>query len=139
MPGAEKLIKHLHSKQIPIALATSSARFTFEMKTKPHKEIFSLFDPIVIASDDPEISKGKPDPQPFLVAASRFKNPPKDMSNVIVFEDSINGVQAANAAGMKSIWVPDHRVSKKSITAALILDSLEDFKPEDFGLPPFDQ
>lgn len=138
MPGAEKLVRHLAAKGIPIAVATSSKGFTFRLKTKPHSELFSLFDHIVIASEDPEIKKGKPDPQTFLVAAKRFKNPPTDMKNVLVFEDAVTGVQAANAAGMRSVWVPDRRMPLDAAEPYLHLKSLEDFKPEDFGLPAYD-
>ncbi|KAH9404730.1 Pseudouridine-5'-phosphatase [Tyrophagus putrescentiae] len=134
MPGAEKLVRHLAAKGVPIAVATSSKGFTFRLKTKPHV----FFDHIVIASEDPEISKGKPDPQTFLVAAKRFKNPPTDMKNVLVFEDAVTGVQAANAAGMRSVWVPDHRMPLDAAKPFLYLKSLEDFKPEDFGLPAYD-
>lgn len=138
MPGAVKLIKHLHSKGVPIAVATSSKQFTFDLKTKHHPELFSLFNHIIVASSEPEITKGKPDPQTFLVCASRFNNPPKDMSKCLVFEDSVSGVQAANAAGMVSVWVPDPRMEKDAVKSFLTLNSLEEFKPEDFGLPAYD-
>ncbi|KAI2797441.1 Pseudouridine-5'-phosphatase [Blomia tropicalis] len=137
MPGAEALIRHLHRNQIPIAIATSTRRTNYDMKTLRHKELFSLFDHIVIASDDPEIERGKPDPQPFLVCASRFKDKPTDMSKILVFEDSISGIQAANLAGMKSVWIPDPRIVNSTISCFLKLDSLEQFKPELVGLPPF--
>lgn len=138
MPGAEKLVRHLAAHKVPIAVATSSKGFTFELKTKPHKELFSLFHHILIASEDKEITRGKPDPQTFLVAASRFDVPPADNGQVLVFEDSVAGVQAANSAGMKSIWVPDPRMPRDAVQAYLTLDSLLDFKPEQFGLPPYD-
>ena len=97
-----------------------------------------MFDHIVLASEDPEIQHGKPDPQTFLVCAARFSNPPQDMSQVLVFEDSTSGVEAANRAGMKSVWVPDPRMPKDTVKPFLLLDSLEDFRPEDFHLPAFD-
>lgn len=140
MAGAEKLVRHLAAKKIPIAVATSSKGFTFALKTKPHKELFSLFHHILIASEDPEIINGKPDPQTFLVAAARFDegSRPTDMSNVLVFEDSVAGVQAANAAGMKSIWVPDPRMPKDAVVAYRTYDSLEQFVPQEFGLPAYE-
>lgn len=106
MSGAEELVKHLHKNSIPIAIATSSKRSTFEMKTRKLKHIFNLFEPILIASDDPEITRGKPDPQTFLVCASRFAVKPNDMSNVLVFEDSPAGVKAAMSAGMQCVSIP---------------------------------
>ncbi|OTF78866.1 hypothetical protein BLA29_007546 [Euroglyphus maynei] len=139
MPGAERLIRHFHHHRIPIAVATSSKRYTFDLKTKEHRELFQLFDHIVIASEDPEITAGKPDPQTFLVCASRFRPPPTTMTSVLVFEDSANGVLAANAANMISVWIPDPQIrsaKQHEIDAHYTLNSLLDFKPEQFSLPP---
>lgn len=135
MPGAERLVRHLHSKGVPIAVCTSSREEMFKLKIAHHKELFDLFDHIVIAGNDPEITRHKPDPQPFLVCASRFSPPPASMANVLVFEDSIAGIKAANSAGMKSVWVPDSRMDKNEIEAFLTLNSLEDFAPQNYGLP----
>ena len=57
-----------------------------------------------------------------------------------MFEDAPNGVEAAHAAGMPCVWVP-HKEQDRSFLhekTELILDSLEDFKPEMFGLPSYD-
>ena len=59
---------------------------------------------------------------------------------MLVFEDAPNGVQSAHAAGMPCVWVP-HKEQERSVLhekTELVLDSLEDFKPEMFGLPPYD-
>lgn len=58
---------------------------------------------------------------------------------VLVFEDSGNGVVSANAADMQCVWVPDPRTDTSQVAdkATLIIPSLEDFKPEEFGLPPY--
>jgi len=56
----------------------------------------------------------------------------------LVFEDAPNGVTGARAAGMQVVMVPDKIIPKeKTSHATQVISSLLDFKPEDFGLPPF--
>ncbi|KRJ97282.1 probable pseudouridine-5'-phosphatase isoform X1 [Drosophila yakuba] len=137
MPGAERLLRHLHANKIPFCLATSSGADMVELKTAQHRELFGLFNHKVCGSTDKEVVNGKPAPDIFLVAASRFGVPPK-ASDCLVFEDSPNGVTAANSAGMQVVMVPDPRLSQeKTSHATQVLGSLADFKPEQFGLPAF--
>ena len=55
-----------------------------------------------------------------------------------MFEDAPNGVEAGKAAGMKVVMVPDKRTDPdKFVKADCVLNSLEDLKLEEWGLPNF--
>lgn len=137
MQGAERLVRHLHQHKIPIALATSSGADSVEVKTKNHRELFELFGHKVMGSSDPEVKEGKPAPDIFLVAAARFADCPQP-DQCLVFEDAPNGVTAAIAAGMQAVMVPDPNIEEEQRKhATVVLQSLEDFRPEQFGLPAF--
>ncbi|XP_054164688.1 pseudouridine-5'-phosphatase-like [Oppia nitens] len=137
MPGAERLVLHLHKHNIPIAIATNTKRDRFDRKTRHLQHIFKLFHHIVICSDDPEITRGKPDPQPYEVCANRFTAKPQSMQNVLVFEDSPTGVTSGLAAGCQVVWVPAVDIDKNLVKPTLTLNSLEEFEPQLFGLPNF--
>jgi len=134
MKGADRLIRHLHQSKVPFCLATSSGREMADVKMSTHQELFDLFNHKVVGTS---VKHGKPAPDIFLLAASLFETNPKP-SDCLVFEDSPNGVRAAASAGMQSVMVPDKIVKpEQRKEATLVLESLEDFKPELFGLPPF--
>lgn len=137
LKGADRLIQHLHQNKVPFCLATSSSQEMAEVKMGSHQGLFELFSHKVMGSTDPEVKHGKPSPDIFLIAAKRFKTKP-DPSECLVFEDAPNGVKAAVSAGMQCVMVPDKIVApEQRKEATIVLESLEDFKPEMFGLPPF--
>jgi pseudouridine 5'-phosphatase len=133
-PGALRLTCHLHNHAVPQAVATSSDRHHFELKTMRHRGWFDKFDCIVVG-EDPEVRRGKPAPDIFLVAARRLGALPQDC---LVFEDAPPGVEAARAAGMYVIAVPDpNMINHPYPEADEVLSSLDDFDPAEWGLPPY--
>ncbi|MFZ4683240.1 MAG: HAD family hydrolase [Terrimicrobiaceae bacterium] len=83
----------------PLAIASGGHREMVEA-TLNAIDIIGMFDAIVCAED---YDRGKPFPDPFLLAAERIGVPPEDC---LVFEDSPTGVDAAKAAGMHYVFVP---------------------------------
>ncbi|XP_006341286.1 (DL)-glycerol-3-phosphatase 2, partial [Solanum tuberosum] len=136
--GASRLIHHLHENGIPICVATGTHTRHFDLKTQRHSELFSLMHHIV-RGDDPEVKQGKPSPDIFLAAANRFEGGPVDPQIILVFEDAPSGVLAAKNAGMSVVMVPDARLdSSYHQVADQVLNSLLDFSPDDWGLPPLE-
>ncbi|XP_045507517.1 probable pseudouridine-5'-phosphatase [Colias croceus] len=137
LDGAERLIRHLHETKVPFALATSSSDRSVKTKIASYKELFSYFNHMVMGSTDKEVKFGKPNPDIFLVAASRFPDKPEP-SKCLVFEDSPHGVTAGISAGMQVVMVPDPHLDKRLTThATIVLPTLAKFQPEIFGLPAF--
>ena len=141
LPGALRLVTHLRSAGIPLALATSTSRATLARKLSSKPTFRESFD-TVCCGDDAEVVRGKPHPDCFLlVAQSRGVDP----SRCLVIEDAPCGVQAATSAGMRVVVVPSLRSAGDSFEAnsqassgvVEILPSLLTFHPEKYGLPAF--
>ncbi|KAK0455568.1 HAD-like domain-containing protein [Desarmillaria tabescens] len=156
LPGVRKLVLHLKKHKIPMAVATGSRRRNYELKTGHLQEIFRCFDGRVVCADDERwVMKGKPEPDIFLVAAREMlhRNVGEARSEIsetheaerrkgLVFEDGLPGMQAGKRAGMNVIWIPDANLLDVEYVgeekADAMLKSIEDFVPEEWGLPPYD-
>jgi HAD superfamily hydrolase (TIGR01509 family) len=98
--GVIELLDHLDVARIPRAICTSSSHASVQRTLGP-SGILPRFDAIVASGDYP---RGKPNPDPFLTAATRLAVAPEYS---LALEDSHNGVRAAHAAGMMTVMVPD--------------------------------
>lgn len=118
LPGAEKLLQELktarniNSMKVHIALASSSEKYNYELKTsrRETKDLLSAFDNSPrILGDDPRLKKGrgKPAPDIFLMALEAINQgldgneAPITPTECLVFEDSVPGVEAARRAKMR--------------------------------------
>lgn len=85
--------------RIPFAIVSGSPRASI-VATLAGLGLADRFDVLVGAED---YTRGKPDPEPFLVAAERLGVAPGEC---LVFEDADAGIAAAQAAGMQWVRVP---------------------------------
>ena len=130
-PGAPELTAALAARGVRQAVATSSGRRLFALKTTRHRDWFDVFTAVVLG-DDPRVGRGKPAPDIFLLAASELG---ADPASCLVVEDAPAGVEAAHAAGMQVVAVPDPEMDRARFTDAdLVIDSLADVTPATFGL-----
>ncbi len=130
MPGARELTAALRACRVPVAVATSSVRPVFELKTTHHRPWFAGFD-VVVTGDDPRIGRGKPAPDIYLLAARELGVAPR---RCVAIEDAPAGVEAARAAGMQVVAIPDPALGRARVAAAdVVLDSMVGLRPEDLG------
>ena len=87
-----------YRSRVPLAVASGGTRAVVE-PTLRNVGLFDLFDAVVTYDD---VERGKPSPDLFLLAAERLGSPPNDC---IVYEDTDEGVTAAQHAGMRVIDV----------------------------------
>ena len=101
LKGVPEFLKELRANGIKVALGSASknSRLILE-KIK----MIEFFDVII---DGNNITKGKPDPQVFLMGAEATNCKPIDC---VVFEDALAGVQAGKAGGMRVIGVGDPKI-----------------------------
>lgn len=105
LPDVPKVLDFLKENEIPIALGSASKN------AQPILEkvgLLSYFDTIV---DGNNVTKAKPDPEVFLLAARQLG---VSAANCVVFEDAVAGVEAANSAHMISIGIGDEDVLSKA-------------------------
>lgn len=107
MAGAQALVERCSALGIPMALATSSAQAAVALKAKPHPWLAAIT--VRVHGDDPELQRGKPAPDVFLLAAARLGVAADE--RCWAFEDSPAGAQAALAAGCRVHVVPPPQLS----------------------------
>jgi HAD superfamily hydrolase (TIGR01509 family) len=94
-------VEHIDAQhgRIPFAVVSGSTRESVTASLVSLK-LLDKFDTMVCAG---EYKKSKPDPEAFLLAASKLGVAPE---TCLVFEDTDLGIQAAEAAGMASVKIP---------------------------------
>ena len=128
LPGVRPLMEGLHRLGVKQAIGSSAPRANLDLILRL-TGIEGFLSAVVSAEDT---TRGKPDPQVFLVAAQRLGVEPR---RCVVFEDAPAGVEAAKAGGMKCIavrFVGHHSADKLARAGAdRVVASLEEVSPED--------
>ncbi|MBM2832118.1 MAG: tRNA threonylcarbamoyl adenosine modification protein YeaZ [Dehalococcoidia bacterium] len=117
--GAAELIRSLHQRGFRQAITSSAPMENIRSLLEP-LDLLKYFQAVVSGRD---VARGKPDPQVFLAAAQKLQVKPE---NCLVIEDAVAGVQAARAAGMKSIAVTNSHPRDSLAEADLVVDSLSE-------------
>ena len=119
LPGVYDLLCELESLSIPLAVASSSPMDLVKTALKK----LNIFDTFTIIHSGVLEKHNKPFPDVYLATAKQLGVAPRDC---LVLEDSSGGVQAAKAADMKCVAVPEVPYDKNKFAIAdLIVDSLE--------------
>ncbi|WP_417886135.1 beta-phosphoglucomutase [Zunongwangia sp.] len=100
LPGVQKILDFLKENNIPYALGSASKNAKHILEKIHLKNSFTAI------VDGTDVSKAKPDPEVFLIAAKRLQRNPEQC---IVFEDAVAGIEAANRGGMLSIGIGEEK------------------------------
>lgn len=120
MDGARELIVELHAAGFKLAVGSSGPPENVALALD-NLGVRNLFHATVTGLD---VTRGKPDPEVFLVAAQRLGIEPRHCA---VIEDAPVGIAAANAAGMTSIaLLSTGHTRERSAAARLIVESLRE-------------
>ena len=116
--GSTRLLKDLRSKGVKLALCSSSKNARTILEKLQGND---LFEAIV---DGHDITRTKPDPEIFLLAAERLGVAPAEC---VVFEDAESGIKAARRAAMRCVGIGS---SDRLSQADIAVESLNDLTPE---------
>jgi HAD superfamily hydrolase (TIGR01509 family) len=126
LPGVMDILEKAQSHGLRLAIASSSPHVWVDTHLQ-RLGIFDRFEHIVCADD---VTRTKPSPELFLLALSKLK---LRANQAVIFEDSPNGVKAANAAEIFVVAVPNPITTRLAFTGEnLRLRSLADLDFERF-------
>jgi len=111
----ENFLAELKDAGIKMAMASSATieDINFILNKIPIRDDFEAI------IDGSRVTKGKPNPEIFLKAAEELK---ADPANCVVFEDSLAGIKAANAAGMKVVGITTGHKADQLQPSNLVID-----------------
>jgi len=127
MPGAPELLRSLDGAGFTLGVGSSGPPANVDL-VLDKLGARPLFRAVVTARD---VTRGKPDPQVFLLAAGRLGVAPERCA---VVEDAPAGIAAANRAGMRSVGLVSTGRTRELLSGAdFTVDSLTELSPEVIG------
>jgi beta-phosphoglucomutase len=111
----------VRARQIRVAVISSSKNAPFIL------ERIGLLDRLDAVVDGHGITRGKPDPEIFLIAARRLERRP---NACIVFEDAVLGVTAAKRAGMICIGIDRYGDPRRLAEADRVIRDIDEISCE---------
>ena len=117
IPNALEIINDCKRSELKIALVTASSGRL--MKAVLKRFPVGIFDAVVSYDD---VKRSKPDPEPYLLAAKTLG---VDITNCVVLEDSLTGVQSGLSAGAQVVGIP-HLVKMPSNPNLRVVESLSE-------------
>jgi HAD superfamily hydrolase (TIGR01509 family) len=115
MPGGKELLTEIHKTGIPLALVSASPR---TLVNATLNSLAANTFQVSVSSND--VSKSKPDPEPYIKAASMLG---VNIANCLVLEDSIVGITSAQASGALTLAIP-HIVEVAEHPRTIVVESL---------------
>lgn len=112
-PGLDQLLAFVHEHKLPYCVASSSSRVQIEAMLA-HSGLD--FKPVAILSSKDGYAS-KPDPAIFLACQQYLPG------RLLICEDSKNGLLAAKAAGIESVWIEDRVAADKELLSALVYEA----------------
>jgi beta-phosphoglucomutase len=104
--------------RMPVAVVSAALRDEIEPVLRA-ASLWELFT-VILSQDD--VTRGKPDPQPYLLAAERLGLPPGEL---LVFEDTDVGVASAKAAGAYVVGLTRTLGAKRMAAADELVDRID--------------
>ncbi len=123
-PGARELVRAL-AAEMPLAIASGALRGEIE-RILAAAQLRDAFQ-VIVGADD--VGSGKPHPEPYLTALARLGRAELAASDCLVIEDSVAGIAAGRAAGMKVLGVTHTYPAAKLSAAHHLVDALTGLTP----------
>jgi HAD superfamily hydrolase (TIGR01509 family) len=126
LPGVVEMIEQARKAGVKVAIGSSSPHSWVDAHTK-RLNIFHYFD-FITCRDDVAPGRTKPNPDIYLKSLERLQ---VQKNEAVVFEDSINGVEASRRAGIFVVAVPNQLTAKMGVAGDLTVSSLAELTLQD--------